>query len=141
MWPSDFVRDLVLYGLLLNAVWELVQFRTLYACWRSWSTRQRLVFLPAAVLGDVLAVLAITYAAQLLIGPNPLIPPGLLGWTVLLGLGLVAGVVLEWIALCLGLWSYTESMPTLRVGGRRLGLAPVLQITMLPAVSVQLAAL
>lgn len=103
--------------------------------------RQRLVFLPAAVLGDVLAVLAITYAAQLLVGPNPLIPPGLLGWIVLLGVGFVAGIMLEWISIRLELWTYTESMPTLRVGGRQLGLAPVLQITMLPAVSVQLAAL
>ncbi len=37
----------------------------------------------------------------------------------------------------LGIWSYKPAMPTLKVWG--VGLAPLLQITLLPALSVYLA--
>lgn len=60
-------------------------------------------------------------------------------WVALLVTGFVGAVFLEWASQVLGLWGYTSLMPTLRVAGHTVGLAPVVQITLLPAVSTYLA--
>ena len=59
----------------------------------------------------------------------------------LLGLALPLAVVPERAALALDLWRYRPAMPTVRVLGRDVGLAPVAQIALLPALSVALAAI
>ncbi len=130
---------IVLYGLLLNAVWEYAQLVPLYDCWGWWNTKQKILYPLAAILGDGVIVLGVALAAHLVVGSERLLPPDGMGWLVLLSIGFVAGVMLEWAALALGLWSYKPAMPTLKVGGRRVGLAPILQITLLPALSVYLA--
>ena len=57
----------------------------------------------------------------------------------LLSVGLGAGVILEWLAQVLELWSYSDWMPTIEVFGHATGLLPILQITVLPACAVRLA--
>jgi hypothetical protein len=47
-------------------------------------------------------------------------------------------VFLEWAAQVLALWDYSALMLTIRVFGHAVGLAPVVQITLLPAASVYL---
>jgi len=54
-------------------------------------------------------------------------------------LGFVAGTLLEWFARVLNLWSYSALMPTITVASVAVGLAPVIQITILPAASLCLA--
>ena len=58
------------------------------------------------------------------------------GWITTLALGLVAGVLLEWFARVLDLWNYSALMPTISVGDQTVGLAPIIQVTVLPATSL-----
>jgi hypothetical protein len=58
------------------------------------------------------------------------------GWITTLALGLAAGVLLEWFARALDLWSYSVLMPTLIVAGETVGLAPIIQVAVLPAASL-----
>ena len=46
---------------------------------------------------------------------------------------------LEWAAQALDLWGYSELMPTVEVLGRTVGLSPIVQVMLLPALSVYLA--
>lgn len=136
---TDTLITVGLVGLALNAVWEVAQLRPLYTCWERWSPWQRVLCPLAAVLGDGVAVVAVAWAGGRLVGAEALTPPGVAGWLVLLGLALPLGVLLERAALALDLWRYRPAMPTARVFGRDVGLAPVAQITVLPALSVALA--
>ena len=58
------------------------------------------------------------------------------GWITTLTLGLVAGVPLEWFARALNLWGYSALMPAILVAGETVGLAPIIQVTTLPAASL-----
>lgn len=135
------LAEIALYALVLNAVWEYAQLRPLYTCWEQWGPWQRLLFPLACTVGDVLIVLGVAGLAAFVLGAASLTPPSAVGTAVLIVLGLMAGVLLEWAALALGLWAYRPAMPTLRIGSWRIGLSPVLQITVLPALSVFLATL
>lgn len=50
--------------------------------------------------------------------------------------GMISGVVLEWSAKALNLWTYNELMPTLTILDEDVGLSPLLQMTILPFLSV-----
>ncbi len=92
-----------------------------------------------AISGDMFIVLGITYLAYILVGSHHLIPPDGKGWLALLVIGFVTSVMLEWVARALGLWSYGPLMPTLRIFNETIGLSPLIQITVLPALSVHFA--
>lgn len=126
------------WGFGLNALWEFVQCVSLYDMW-SMSFWRAVVWMWGAILGDVLVVLGVAALAVRLVGAARLRPPDGAGWAALLGVGLVAAVFLEWAAQALGLWGYTDLMPTLAVAGREVGLTPVVQVTLLPAFSVRMA--
>lgn len=132
------VRTIALYALGLNAAWEYAQLVPLYTCWDRWSRWQKLFVPPAAILGDVVIVLGVAETTGWLTEIGTLIPQGWPGWGILLGVSLAASILFEWIARRLRLWDYRPAMPTLHVGGETLGLAPVLQITLLPAASLLL---
>lgn len=51
----------------------------------------------------------------------------------------MASVGLEWGALALDLWGYSDLMPTIEVLGHTVGLLPVVQVTTLPAFATWLA--
>lgn len=126
------------WGLVLNAAWEFVQCPFLYdmrgdGFWRG------AAWMWGTILGDVLIVLGVAALAARLVGAGRLAPPDVVGWSALLGVGFVAAAVLEWAAQALGLWGYSGLMPTLLIAGREVGLAPVVQVTVLPAISVVLA--
>jgi hypothetical protein len=93
----------------------------------------------AAIFGDVVVVMSVTLFASLIVGPSALDPPRLRGWLGLIGVGLPLSVLLEWIPRALEWWEYSAPMPTIHVAGRELGLSPILQITLLPALSVHFA--
>ena len=53
--------------------------------------------------------------------------------------GLACGVLVEWAARALGLWRYGPLMPTVNVFGAAIGLTPLAQMLLLPALSVRIA--
>ena len=57
-------------------------------------------------------------------GARAFVPPDARGWTALLAAGFVAAVFLEWAAQVLALWDYSTLVPTIRVFGHTVGLAP-----------------
>ena len=123
---------------MLNAAWEFGQCTLLYDMW-NWGFWRATVWMWGAIFGDVLIVLGVAALAGLLAGWQHLAPPDARGWTALLLIGFVAAVFLEWAAQTLALWGYSALMPTITVGGHTVGLSPVVQITLLPAVNVCLA--
>lgn len=131
-------KRIALWGFVLNMIWEFVQCTVLYDMW-SWGFWKGSLYMWAAIFGDVLIVLGVVYLAARFVGYAGLSPPTRRGWISLLCVGLVVGVFLEWAALELNLWGYTEYMPVMDVFGLSVGLAPIVQITLLPALSVWLA--
>lgn len=130
-------KRIALWGFLLNMIWEFVQCTVLYDMW-TWNFWKASVYMWVAILGDVLIVLGVVYFASRFVGYAGLAPPTRRGWVALLGVGFVAGVSLEWAALALNLWGYSEFMPTVDVFGNSVGVAPIFQITVLPALGVWL---
>jgi hypothetical protein len=133
------MTSIALYALVLNAVWEYAQLVPLYTCWTRWSRWQKLLCPPAAIVGDVMIVLGVSWITGQLTGTGALIPQGWAGWTLLLAASFAASLFFEWVARRLDLWRYKSAMPTLSVAGETIGLAPVLQISLLPAASLLLA--
>jgi uncharacterized membrane protein YhaH (DUF805 family) len=89
-----------------------------------------------AIAGDVVITLGVAFGAAVLVGVRRLTPPDRPGWAALLGVGFVASVGLEWAAQALGLWGYSDLMPTVTVFGHTVGLSPIVQVTVLPALAV-----
>ena len=90
----------------------------------------------ATIAGDVLIVLGVVTASWLSLGRSM---PALLssrGWITTFASGVAAGVLLEWFARALDLWSYSALMPTISVAGEAVGLAPIIQVAVLPAASL-----
>lgn len=131
------VFRIAFWGLVLNSAWEFVQCTFLYDMFGSgfWNST---MMMWSAILGDVVIVFGILLGASLLVGLSHLKPPDAKGLIALLGVGLTAGVALEWVARVLGLWSYTPAMPTLGVANASVGLSPILQMTLLPALCLYL---
>ena len=138
--PSSFYLQVALRGLLLHGVWEYGQVIPLYRCWERWTVWQRIWVLPAATLGDAGATVAFAAGTAAVLGPAPVRPLSLLGGVVLLTLGLGGGVLFETVARTLDFWRYRDTMPTRRIAGHDVGLVPILQMTILPALAVGLAA-
>jgi hypothetical protein len=129
------LKLLAAFGFLLNTIWEFAQCLFLYDM-SGWSFWRAAVYMWAAIAGDVLIVLGVVAVSWLSLGRSM---PALLssrGWITTLALGLAAGVVLEWLARALDLWSYSVLMPTLIVAGETVGLAPIIQVAVLPAASL-----
>lgn len=99
-----------------------------------WPFWQSALWMWGATLGDVMIVLAlVAVAAQLTGSGRPAF------WMALAGIGFAAAVLLEWLARRVDLWSYSSAMPTVGMFGEAVGLAPLLQITLLPVFSVYFA--
>lgn len=92
-----------------------------------------------AIFGDVVIVAGIALLASLIAGNKNIAKMAAKGWAALLLTGFAVSIQLEWLALILDLWTYTELMPTLNISGEEVGITPILQITFLPALSVWLA--
>ena len=136
--PSPPWRGTALWGFGLNAVWEFAQCTLLYDMW-DWGFWRATAYMWGAILGDGLIVLGIARLAQLLAGSRHVWPPDVHGWVTLLVVGFVASVGLEWIARAFDLWGYSDLMPMLVVAGHPVGLSPIVQVTLLPALSVYFA--
>ena len=129
------LRRVALWGFALHALWEFGQCTLLYNMWE-WGFWRATVWMWGAIAGDVVITLGVALGAAVLVGATRLSPPDRLGWAALLGVGFVASIVLEWAAQALDLWGYSDLMPTLTVLGHTVGLSPIVQVTVLPAVAV-----
>lgn len=126
-------QRVVFHALWLNALWETAQCQLLYDMdAQPWM--MRLGWMAVATLGDVTIVILVWRVARGLY-PSQRVP-----LTLLVILGLTAGFTLEWMARALGWWTYTPLMPILLVGGETIGISPIVQMSLLPAFSVALAA-
>ena len=132
-------RRIAGWGFLLNAAWEFAQCVFLYDMW-DWGFWRATLWMWGAIAGDVVIVVGVVFTSALLFDGWRRTPPHIPGWLGLLLVGLVAGVGLEWLAQVLGLWGYTSLMPTVTVAGHAVGLSPVLQVALLPVLSLYLAA-
>jgi hypothetical protein len=136
---SVFYLHVALWAVGLHGVWEYAQVIPLYRCWGRWTRWQRIWVLPAATLGDAVATVACAAGTAAVLGPAHVQPLTMAGAATLLGVGLAAGLVFETVARALDLWHYEDSMPTLRIGRYHVGVAPILQMTILPVLSVWVA--
>ncbi len=132
------LRRIAFWGFILNAIWEFTQCIFLYDMWQ-WGFWRGALWMWAAIFGDVLIVLGIVKISSLLSGPSRLNPPDGGGWLALISTSFIASILLEWVALYLELWEYNTWMPTLEIFGFKVGLSPIFQISLLPALSVLLA--
>ena len=132
------LRRIALWGFGLHALWEFAQCTLLYDMW-DWGFWRATAWMWGAIAGDVVITLGVALGAALVVGARHLAPPDRRGWTSLLGVGFVASIWLEWGAQALDLWGYSDLMPTLTVLGHTVGLSPIVQVTVLPALAVWLA--
>ena len=128
-------RRLALWSAALHGVWEYVQCPPFYDMSDTGRVEHH-ALMVSSVAGDVLINLGVTAAAERVAGRGAVRQLTPRGTSALLGVGLVAAVGLEWGAQRLGLWRYTERMPTVRIAGHDVGLLPVVQVTSLPALAV-----
>jgi hypothetical protein len=126
------------YGLALNLIWEVAQAGPFFSMWERTGLVLGVGYIVLATLGDGLAVSAIALLAFWLLGRRRLSPPTALAWGLMAGGGALLGVYLEWQALVWDLWRYNADMPTVSVAGHAIGVAPVAQMILLPAISVYL---
>ena len=124
-------------AVLGNYLWELAQ-APLYRGMESFRTVWWHCFV--ASLGDGLMVLGIVASGSVILRrPSWFLCPGVQGAIVMLMVGLVLGVTVEWLAVhVLQRWAYTARMP--RVPGLDVGLVPVVQMLVLPPLIFRLVA-
>ena len=128
---------LVLFGFLLNFVWEMwvVPFYAAIGQMDHWDAIR---LCTRAAFGDVVILLAAFWVAAIIArSRNWLVTPRPLPFTVYLGIGLAVTVVFEYLATgVFGRWAYAEAAPVVPV--LETGLAPVLQWLLLPPLALSL---
>ena len=131
------VTAIFVVAVLGNYPWELAQ-APLYVGMESFRAAWWHCFV--ASLGDGLMVLGIVVSGGVILRrPVWFLSPGVQGTVVMLLVGLVLGVTVEWVAVhVLQRWAYTARMP--RVPGLDVGLVPVAQMLVLPSLILRLVA-
>lgn len=110
-------------GLVVNFAWEMAQ-AALYASMGTvWQATWRCFVASLADAVIVLALVAVGWAVCRRAGSGA-------GSAAVLVLGIVLGAAIECSGLERGQWAYNERMPL--IYGTHLGLAPVLQMALLP---------
>ena len=123
----------------LNLVWEVAQL-PLYTIWDEASPAYLAFAVAHCTVGDILIGAAALLLALILAREG-----SLASWRwrrvvpLLLLLGAGYTVLSEALSTMLFRWSYSELMPTLRLGGLRIGLSPLLQWLALPPAALYLA--
>ena len=118
------------FAVVLNYLWELAQAR-LYVGLKSYNT-EVLWHCFVASLGDGFMVLLIVAVGWIMLRQADWFEqPGVLGYVVMVTVGLVMAVLVEWTGLnILERWKYTEKMPL--VPGLGIGLVPIAQMLVIP---------
>lgn len=111
----------------LNFAWELAQ-SGLYAGADQWPSRWWHCFV--ASLGDGILVLVIYAVGALIAGRIDWFESGYRQYPLVLATAVILALIVEWVGVNTGRWSYTARMPL--VPGLDLGVVPVLQMVALP---------
>ena len=90
----------------------------------------------AAIIGDVFIVLGLWKITEFIFSPVNFKKLKLKDYLYLIFISFIASIVLEWTAKFLELWTYSRLMPVLIIFDYEVGLSPIIQITLLPALSV-----
>jgi hypothetical protein len=124
-----------LIAVAANFAWEMAQ-SVLYAPMGGWLSGTWRCFL--ASLGDAVIVIGIAGSGWLLFRRvDWFVRPGIEGYLLMAALGILVAVFIEREAIATGRWAYTDRMPIIpRVN---VGLAPVLQMVILPPFVLSLA--
>ena len=133
--PKNRTISVVLWAFLLNTLWEFTQCVFLYDMW-SWPFWKGTIWMWAAVFGDILIVLTLWKGITKTFNSIHFFRGHFRDYCVLVLISFFAAIFLEWIALYWELWSYNESMPSINILGQKVGISPILQITILPALSL-----
>ena len=133
-------KRIALWGFVLNAGWEFGHAGPFYDMWEEVGLGDGMFHIWLAILGDVVIVFGVALIACQCVGRPNVLSMSWRGCLALLGVGLIAAIGLEWTAKMLDWWTYNNRMPTLTVFDETVGLSPVAQVTLLPALSVYLAA-
>lgn len=134
---GSIVARLFLVAVLINYPWEVAQ-APLYVGMTSFRAIWWHCFV--ASLGDGLLLLGIFATGWLALGRYTwFVHPEVQGYGVMVTMGLVIGVAVEWMAVhILGRWMYTARMSL--VPGLALGVVPVVQMLVLPPLIFRLVA-
>lgn len=124
------------YGFILNAVWEFAQAGPLYDMWTEVLLAAGLFHIMMAIIGDMFIVVIIGVLAAWICGVSEVLALSWKASAYMLSMGFIIGLFLEWFAKVLDWWTYNDLMPTIILFGETVGLSPLLQITLLPFLSV-----
>lgn len=121
---------LFIFAVPLNLIWEVGQMNAYDFPESSLTANVLGCFVPT--LGDGLMILIIYWVGWLHFRESQwILNPGLKGYLLIMGVGLVLAVLIEWNALFrTWAWSYNEQMVTIPI--LEVGLLPILQMIMLP---------
>tara|TARA_R110002049_G_scaffold52588_2_gene147031 strand:+ start:584 stop:937 length:354 start_codon:yes stop_codon:yes gene_type:complete len=104
-----------------------------------WPFLKATIWMWGAIFGDILIVLALWKVSATLVPSINYSQPNAISYLFLIVLSFVVSILLEWVAIALNLWEYSDAMPVLTVFSYEVGLSPIVQITLLPAASIYLA--
>jgi hypothetical protein len=105
----------------------------------NWPFLKATMWMWGAILGDILIILALWRVTAPVVPSVNYSRPNIKSYLFLIILSFAASILLEWLAIAFNLWEYSAAMPVVTVLGNKLGLSPVVQITLLPAASIYLA--
>jgi hypothetical protein len=134
-WLSGLRAYLVGAG-LAHLTWESLQL-PLYALWDQGTPRAQAFAVAHCTLGDLLIALSALVVALVLVGDEAW--PRRRFWRVA-GAALVLGVAYtvfsEWLNVAVrASWAYSERMPVIRLPGFDIGVSPLLQWIVVPAIA------
>jgi hypothetical protein len=141
----SFWRHLTFHALWLHASWEAVQCRLFYDM-SGLPTASTFVSMVGSAVADVALTLVLVVVT---ICETQRRHGGITGRTIMTGrsmamlsaCGALSAVLVELVALRFGWWRYSPRMPVISLFGWDIGVLPVLQMALLPLVSLLLARL
>lgn len=129
--------DVAIFALLLNFPWEMVQV-PLYAGMAQAPHWQAVRSCARATVGDAgIMLLAFWTVAAIDGGRRWILQPSRRQLALLVGIGVVITMMIEWLALrglWLAAWRYAPEMPL--IPGLRIGMAPIIQWIVIPPLIV-----
>ena len=120
----------------INLAWETLQL-PLYTIWRSATLRSQAFAVVHCTIGDVLIALS-ALAVALLVAGDPAWPDRRFRSVALpaIAFGLAYTIFSEWLNVEVrGSWAYSQLMPVVMLFGLRIGLSPLLQWLVVPALA------
>ncbi|MEX2463388.1 MAG: hypothetical protein WD513_03790 [Balneolaceae bacterium] len=135
---SKQTKQIILWAFILHTGWEFGQCLFLYNMW-DWPFINATIWMWGAVFGDILIVLALWKITATAVPSLNYLQPNGKSYLYLIVLSFAASIFLEWMAIALNLWEYSDAMPVVTVFDYEVGLSPIVQITLLPAASIYLA--